>query len=106
MSKKKRSRKDVIAVFTLSTGYKVPIEAMDVKEAGMTHLAQALIGEMVPSKAKESGWDEALDTLRLEVSDCLIRLPDVEKSMLLKSIIWESVVEVWGKLEKNLRKKR
>jgi hypothetical protein len=104
--KKQHREKDVIAVFTLSTGYKVPVGAMDVKKGGLTHLARALIGETVPSKAKECGWDEALQVLQLEVSDCLIRLPDVEKNMLLKSLIWESVVEQWGKLEKEFRKKQ
>lgn len=103
--KSERSPKNVIAVFTLSTGYEVPIEPMDVKKGGLVHLARAIIGETVAARAKEYGWDDALEVLGLEISDCLIRMPLEQRDAILKSVIWETVVEEWGKLEKSLRKK-
>ena len=108
MAKKKKSKqaKEVVAVFTLSTGRKVPIKAMDVREGGMTHLAQAIIEDKVPNVAKEYGWDKALEVLQLEIADCLFHISPMEKDLLLRSLIWETVIEEWGKLEKHCRKKK
>jgi len=92
--------KELLAVFRLSTGYKVPIYSAEAMGESMDHLTNALIGEMALSAAREVGWDKALDSLVSEILDCVLRLSEQEKNNLLREIVFQSVGKRWSELEK------
>ena len=97
---------DVIAVFRLSTGYKVEITLGGVIDKDMAHLTQALIGEVAFSSAKEHGcWEKGLESLVSEVADCVLRLSEQEKNSLLRAIVFQFVCKKWSEMERKLRHK-
>ena len=97
---------DVIAVFRLSTGYKVEITLGGVIDKDMAHLTQALIGEFAFSSAKEHGsWEKGLESLISEVADCVLRLSDHEKDNLLRAIVFQFVCRQWSEMERKLKRK-
>lgn len=95
--------KEVIALFRLSTRYKVEITFAEVIDKDMNHLTQALIGEFALPAARERGWEEAFEPLQLEIADCVLRLSEQEKNRLLQAIVFQFVLRKWSDSERKLK---
>lgn len=97
--RKKNNGKELIAVFQLSTGYKVPIEAEEVLEQGVDHLANALIGEIAMPALKEGGGAKRVGgALEKEIAECVGKLTAMEKEALLRGLIWQLTLSKWSEL--------
>jgi len=101
--KREKKEKEIIAIFHLSTGYEVPIELKNDRLEGIEHLTQALFGEIGLPALKQGEQENIANILTKEITDCVQKLSDREKNVLLSTIIWEFFIEKWKEIEKKVQ---